>query len=127
MLDFSLGLIDSARFKNVENYIKLYTNENINVVPDIIAINASAGKAIIVEAKPLYSNSDAAKLISLRSGKYEDSIRGHLSLGSQDLILCIAFGRTMDIDFEKQGLDLALTVDEGKQVKIVYDRHKHFG
>ena len=39
MLDFSLGLIDSARFKNVENYIKLYTNENVTVVPDIIAIN----------------------------------------------------------------------------------------
>jgi len=39
MLDFSLGLIDSARFNNVDDYIELYTAENIDVVPDIIAIN----------------------------------------------------------------------------------------
>ncbi len=39
MLDFSLGLIDSARFKNADEYIKLYTKENLDVIPDIIAIN----------------------------------------------------------------------------------------
>ena len=39
MLDFSLGLIDSARFKNVDEYIKVYTDEKNDVVPDIIAIN----------------------------------------------------------------------------------------
>ena len=96
------------------------------IVPDIIATNATAQKAIIVEAKPKYSKSDVAKLLSLRSGNYEDSIQRQLSLGSKNLILCIAFAQPLGIDFEKQDVDLVLTVDDAKQVKIEFDRDSIF-
>lgn len=97
-------------------------NQSPVLVPDIIAKNSDGTRAIIVEAKPEYSASDVAKLLSVRSGWYDESIVKAISLTSEELILCLAFSGHSDVDYETLGIDLVLTVLEDKEVKIVFDR-----
>jgi hypothetical protein len=92
------------------------------LVPDIIAIESNSSRAIIVEAKPEFSASDVAKLLSIKSGGYEESIEKAISLTSGDLILCLAFSGHSDVDYETLGIDLVLTVLNNKEVKIAFDR-----
>ncbi len=92
------------------------------VVPDIIAMSSDSSMAVVVEAKPEYSSSDVAKLISLRSGSYEESIQKSLSLSSSQLILCLAFSGESDAKYETLGIDLVLTILKDKEVKIAFDR-----
>ena len=96
------------------------------IVPDLIAKHSSSMRAIIVESKPSFSQSDVDKLMSIRTGGYEESIRNYLSMGSNDLILCLAFAGKSEVDYARLGIDLVLTVDGSKQVNIEYDREKLF-
>jgi hypothetical protein len=96
------------------------------LVPDLIAKGNASDRAIIVEAKPKFSQSDVDKLKSIQTGVYEESIKNHLSIGSNDLIMCLAFAGKSEVDYAGLGIDLVLTVDERKQVNIEYDREKIF-
>jgi hypothetical protein len=96
------------------------------IVPDLIAKGSASDRAIIVEAKPTFSQSDVDKLKSIRTGVYKESIWNHLSMGSNDLILCLAFAGKSEVDYAGLGIDLVLTVDGSKQVNIEYDREKIF-
>jgi hypothetical protein len=97
-------------------------NDGSVLVPDIIAMASDSSRAIIVEAKPAFSASDVAKLLSVRSGIYEESIGKAISLRSGDLILCLAFSGDSDVDYKTLGIDLVLTVFKDKEVKIAFDR-----
>lgn len=92
------------------------------LVPDIIAMNSDSSRAIVVEAKPEFSASDVAKLLSLRSGSYEESIQKTISIGSAEAILCLAFSGHSELDFQSLGIDLVLTVHKDNKVKIAFDR-----
>ena len=96
------------------------------IVPDLIALGKNSNRAIIVESKPSFSQSDVDKLISIRTGVYEESIRNHLVMASSDVILCLAFAGKSDVDYSGLGIDLVLTVDADKQVNIEYDREQLF-
>jgi hypothetical protein len=96
------------------------------IVPDLIAMAKSSNRAIIVESKPAFSQSDVDKLRSIRTGVYEESIRNYLAMASNDVILCLAFAGNSEVDYSDLGLDLVLTVDANKQVNIEYDREKLF-
>lgn len=96
------------------------------VVPDLIAMAIESDRAIIVEAKPTFSQSDVDKLKSIRTGAYEESIKNHLSVGSNDLIMCLAFAGGSAVNYAELGIELVLTVDDSKQVNIEYDRKKIF-
>lgn len=101
-------------------------SDSPEIVPDIIAIGKVSNRAIIVESKPLFSQSDVGKLMSIRTGVYEESISKYLSMGSKDVILCLAFAGKSEVDYAGLGIDLVLTVDASKQVNIEYDREKLF-
>jgi len=92
------------------------------LVPDIVARSQDSDRAIVVEAKPAFSASDAAKLISLKSGTYEESINRTLSLTSKDLILCLAHSGNPVRNYESFGIDLVLTLMSDREIRVSFDR-----
>lgn len=82
-------------------------------VPDIIA-RTGAGKYIVVESKPHYSNSDIEKLGKFRSDIYENSIQKILGVSVEDIITTLAFAESemigSDSRFDFEDLDLVYVV-----------------
>ena len=92
------------------------------LIPDIVARDSGHSRAILVEAKPALTRSDADKLLTIRAGGYENSIRSTLSLSSAELILGLAFVGGSDIHYESLGIDLVLTLDENNEIMVKFDR-----
>jgi hypothetical protein len=96
------------------------------VIPDIIAVNNDLGMAIAVESKPLFSQDDVRKLLSLKSGQYDESIYIVAGVQSQNLVACIAFSGAPNSVLANLGIDLAINVHDDGKAEVVFDGLKLF-
>lgn len=96
------------------------------IIPDIIAMNNELRMAIAVESKPLFSQEDVRKLLSLKSGKYDDSIYGVAGVQSQNLVTCIAFSGAPNSVLANLGIDLVIKVHDDGKAEVVFDGLKLF-
>lgn len=102
----------------------LFSSPDVNlpvVIPDIIAKNTQLGMTIVVESKPLFSQRDVLKLLSLRSGNYDDSILGIVGVQSNNLVTCIAFSGAPKSNLETLGIDLVINVLDDGTAEVVFD------
>jgi len=97
------------------------------VVPDIVARHQVAG-VLLVESKPQPNLDDAAKLVALKSGAYDDSINFFLRVQAKDLLLGVGFGLpVVDLRIQsrvQERIPLGFGVSKSGAVTVEWNRYE---